>query len=100
MDPVSGESISRALGLRDLVLVVREIFINARRSNRYSAKLRFGLSRQSRFAGFGSCRCGVPRYEEMLIGRFGLIREGGYGTWHRRLGTAPHLEQCDMPEPN
>ena len=33
----------------------------------------------------------------MTIGRFGLIREGGFGTWHTALGAAPHLEQCGLP---
>ena len=64
--------------------------------NRYSAKPRFGLIREMRFAGFGLCGCNRPRYEEMTICRFGLIREGGFGTWHGTLGTAPHLEQCGL----
>ena len=64
--------------------------------NRYSAKPRFGLIREMRFAGFGLCGCNRPRYEEMAVRRFGLIREGGFGTWHGAFGVAPHLKQCGL----
>ena len=75
------------------------VTLDAMMPNRYSAKPRFGLIREMRFAGFGLCGCNRPRYEEMTIRRFGLIREGGFGTWHRPLGVgvAPHLEQCGLP---
>ena len=62
-------------------------------SNRYSAKPRFGLIRETQLAGFGLCVCKGARYEQMMILRFGLIREVGFGTWHGPFGTAPHLER-------
>jgi hypothetical protein len=76
-----------------------DVFISsvATRPNKYSAKPRFGLIREVRFAGFGLCGCNRPRYEKKAIGRFGLIREKVFGTWHGQLGAAPHLEQRGLP---
>ena len=64
--------------------------------NRYSAKPRFGLILEARLTGFGLCGCHRPRCEEMAFHGFGLIREGGFGTWHGVLVNAPHLELCSL----
>jgi hypothetical protein len=64
--------------------------------NKYSAEPRFGLIRQLWFGGFGLCGCNRPRYEKTAIGRFGLIRECHFGTWHGLFEAVPGSERCGL----